>query len=387
MFPSYSLPWNQEYLNTLIAAKAAENQFLDYKERIPSEGKDFIADVTSFANTHGGCIVFGVSEKGGEPCACPGVQVEDRDAEVRRLSAIISSQTDPPLRGFKFDWVPFDEKTLMLVLRIPQSGGAPHMIVKGTPKFYSRGPAANIPMSSFDLRNAFSSQGLSAGKFRAFVAERCQEILSPEDIIPLYGDGHAAFHIMPVSATSRPLDTDAASLRKATRDLRAPFGLGANYHMFIDGIAITSLVGLGGGTRSQSHTILFRQGSIEIAAPCLLAQGGRKTLDPGFLFNISESVDSYVRAANEIGAFGPWMACLSFINCDNCMLGFSGRISGNSKLIKKKIFSLPIMDWLDGSEDWQIVLQKFSDRLANYFGIDRSPFHRPDGSLIYPGLQ
>jgi predicted HTH transcriptional regulator len=57
-------------LLALIADKEAEGKTLDYKRNLVGIGatgkKEFLFDVSSFANTQGGHLVFGMEEKNGE---------------------------------------------------------------------------------------------------------------------------------------------------------------------------------------------------------------------------------------------------------------------------------------------------------------------------------
>jgi len=61
----------EEDLQSLITNGVAEGRTIDYKRDLPgnSDGdkKEFLADVSSFANTGGGDLVFGMDEAGGLP--------------------------------------------------------------------------------------------------------------------------------------------------------------------------------------------------------------------------------------------------------------------------------------------------------------------------------
>ena len=54
-------------IEALVANAVAEGRALEYKQQLPGNGdedkKEFLADVSSFANAGGGDIVFGVVEK------------------------------------------------------------------------------------------------------------------------------------------------------------------------------------------------------------------------------------------------------------------------------------------------------------------------------------
>jgi predicted HTH transcriptional regulator len=96
-------------LDELVANAVAESRLLDYKEQLPGGGdpdkKEFLADVTSFANSAGGDLVFGIRErrKGGrntgEAGAVVGLPKVSLDQEILRLDAILRTGMDPRVPG------------------------------------------------------------------------------------------------------------------------------------------------------------------------------------------------------------------------------------------------------------------------------------------------
>lgn len=58
---------NRADLESLIENAVRENTTLDYKQELPGyndeEKKEFLRDVLAFANTAGGDIIFGISER------------------------------------------------------------------------------------------------------------------------------------------------------------------------------------------------------------------------------------------------------------------------------------------------------------------------------------
>ena len=132
MIPHLHRGWTPDDLDALMKAKVKESRFIDYKRDLPSNResdiKDFLVDVSAFANSSGGTILFGIDEDKGEPIACPGVGNIDTDGEKLRLSSIIENSLYPPLRGFDFEAIETQEGKCVLVLRINQSPSAPHMV-------------------------------------------------------------------------------------------------------------------------------------------------------------------------------------------------------------------------------------------------------------------
>ena len=82
-------------IDDLVRNKVPETRTIEYKRELPgstdSDKREFLADVSSFANTAGGDLLFGVAEMEGLPTKVIGVQSADLDAEISRLDSIIRS--------------------------------------------------------------------------------------------------------------------------------------------------------------------------------------------------------------------------------------------------------------------------------------------------------
>src|SRR5271169_6660190 len=80
-------------LSDLVSTGVAERKTFDYKQQLPDMNdagkRELLADVSSFANTAGGDIVFGVTESAGAPTGIPGVQIGDTDQEILRFESSI----------------------------------------------------------------------------------------------------------------------------------------------------------------------------------------------------------------------------------------------------------------------------------------------------------
>ena len=117
-------------IEALVAAGLREGRTLDFK-RDPVGGRDedkreFLADVSAFANTAGGDLLFGVEESSGEATAAPGVALDDPDAEIRRLDGVLRAGLDPRLPTVELRWLPGPNGRGCLIVRVPRSFLAPH---------------------------------------------------------------------------------------------------------------------------------------------------------------------------------------------------------------------------------------------------------------------
>lgn len=113
-------------LQTLIDNKVPETKTIEYKESLPknsdSDKKEFLADVSSFANASGGHLIFGIRESSGLPSELCGMEITNADAEIRRLENIIRDGLEPRISGLQTRAVPLQNGRTAIMIWIPKSG-------------------------------------------------------------------------------------------------------------------------------------------------------------------------------------------------------------------------------------------------------------------------
>src|SRR5260221_10582242 len=79
-------------LQALVDNQVSEHKTFEYKEALPGNAdgdkKEFLADVSSFANASGGDLIYGIREQSGVPAELSGLGLSDVDAEILRLEAV-----------------------------------------------------------------------------------------------------------------------------------------------------------------------------------------------------------------------------------------------------------------------------------------------------------
>src|SRR6185437_7719057 len=99
---------------------------------------EFLYDVSSFANTAGGDIVFGIGDErdtAGKPTGIPlppqGLAQENLSSEILRMENLVRDGIDPRIAGI--EWLPIAgfPSGPVLVMRIPRSCIGPHMVTFG----------------------------------------------------------------------------------------------------------------------------------------------------------------------------------------------------------------------------------------------------------------
>lgn len=99
-------------LLALINGQVPEGRTIDYKRdalgRSDGDKKEFLADVSSFANSGGGFLIFGMDEANGIATALIGIDVADIDTEIRRLDELIRDGLEPTILGLEIRGVSLD---------------------------------------------------------------------------------------------------------------------------------------------------------------------------------------------------------------------------------------------------------------------------------------
>jgi len=124
-------PLTKDIVKALISYKE-EDDCLDYKQTIElTSEKEWLGltkDVSAFANTHGGYLVFGVGNGSGNIVGLAR-DVADFIKDASKLHAKINRHLDPHIIGLRAKEFRFDMKVVVAVF-IPQSIGTTHIISK-----------------------------------------------------------------------------------------------------------------------------------------------------------------------------------------------------------------------------------------------------------------
>ena len=83
-------------IEALLSNGVAESRTIEYKLTLPGGNddarKEFLADVSSFANASGGDLIYGVAAADGVPQSVPGLPGISVDAETQRLEGMIRNR-------------------------------------------------------------------------------------------------------------------------------------------------------------------------------------------------------------------------------------------------------------------------------------------------------
>jgi hypothetical protein len=147
-----------EDLNALVANEAHEDIHLDFKASgsLSKEDKkktEISKDVSAFANSDGGTIVYGMTEKDNKASGLDdGVSGLDREW----LENVITSTINPRIDGIVIHPIEVSNGSFAYIVHIPRSERAPHQAQDK--KFYKRFNFKSVPMEHYEIMDVMRRQ-------------------------------------------------------------------------------------------------------------------------------------------------------------------------------------------------------------------------------------
>lgn len=313
-------------LQELLDNKVSEiRKTIEYKRSLPGnsdrEKKEFLFDVSSFANTIGGDLIYGIKEKQGVPVEVCGLQGYDPDKEILRLESIIRSGIAPRIYGVSSQPIPLEASGVVIIIRTPRSYALPHMVTfKGCSKFYSRNSGGKHPLDVSELRRLFALSETTAERIRVFRLERLGKIVSGETPVLLEKVPKIVLHIIPFGAFDPAAIFDVASLASDCSRLMPVYTAISGHRHNFDGFLTYNQSGK--SSLANSYVQIFRNGIIEtVDAHILRPRLNMEKSIPSSHFKekLLLALPRYLSIQKQLGIEPPFFIMLS-------LLGVSGYV-------------------------------------------------------------
>ncbi|OQW60562.1 MAG: hypothetical protein BVN28_08590 [Nitrospira sp. ST-bin4] len=259
---------SEEHLLRLPDDREQESKTIEFKLELPGSGyedhKKFLAAITSFANTVGGDLIYGVKAPNGVAEEVIGLN-GDLDAAMGRLENLVRTAIQPRVTAYNLRLIPLSNGNKVLVFRVSRSWTLPHRVtLGGHDKFYGRNSTGKYELDVPQLRSLFLLSESTADRIRNFRAERISLILSDQTPIALAPGPKTVLHVVPFDTfsggysfdVSRIFDSNILPLRPLTTN-----GGFSSRHNF-DGTVTYSPVNR--GIPPPSYLQLFRSGILEL---------------------------------------------------------------------------------------------------------------------------
>ncbi len=310
-------------LQALIDNEVSEGKTIDYKRdpvgRTDGDKKEFLADVSSFANASGGHLVIGIDEDKGMPTKLLGLDIANVDEEKGRLDKIILSGIQPRMvPPPQIQVIKLKESgRLIILIRVPKSLTMPHMITfQDWNRFYSRNSHGKYLLDVGEIRSLFAMSETQLDRIKKFREERLAKIIADETPVKLAHDSRIVLHILPLSMSDPIAVYDLISLKsQRTYPLNSDFM--SSRHNFDGYLAYADSSGRG----MFGYVQFFRNGAVEAVDSDILRDRWQdvKKIIPNVLFEreIVYGLQRYLAALASMKVQPPLLVMVSLLGVRN----------------------------------------------------------------------
>jgi len=380
-------------LQYLIDIPVLERKTLEYKKNLPGnfdkDKKEFLADVSSFANATGGDIIYGIAEDENHvPSALHGIEVPDSGKEILRLDSMIRDAIQPRIPNIHIRSIPLKNGRVAIIIRIPKSWLNPHIVTyMGSSKFYTRASNGKYQMDVNEIRSAFTFSESRIQKIKDFVQSRISDIYSDISPVPLTNFPKLAIHIIPFSSTDPQIIENFERLQMIP--IFPMLSGSANKAFNADGCIAYSPEKSG---IARGYVQIYRNGIIEAVSSFLSQYDKEKSLPIlPIETEIISALKNYSNLLSLLRVDPPAFIFITLIKIKGLTAPkMQGHIHGEIIPIQKDIISLPnfelkIFGMMEDEADLKQLTNSLKlsfDTLSNSVGIPRSLSYNEKGDWI-----
>ena len=375
MIPKLLDQISMDDIEALVADQVHEGRTIDYKAALPGDQSDekvkFLASVSAFANASGGDLVYGVTESEGVPTSIDGLAISDVEAAILRLENMIRDGIEPRITDIRIQPVTGFTRGPVLIIRIPQSWAAPHMVTFGMRSpFYARGSTGKHPMDVTELRAAFALSGSLPERMRRFRDERLSLIIAGDTPVRLSPGSKITVHLIPLSAFTTNQSLSVALIRAKEIDMPPLGASGWCSRINLDGIVTSS-----GDDRqlSKAYCQLFRSGIVEAVSARLLGDGDTQRFIASVAYEreVIGSVAKYLATLETLAVPFPIVIMVSLTSAKGVSMYVGSGFDGGSPIDRDTV-CLPDVMVEARPDDVSRLLQPVFDAIWNACGLERS---------------
>lgn len=378
---------NSDTIQSLIDASATESVHLDFKREsfgnADADKKEYLKDISSFANTLGGHLLIGVEEKEGVASRIRPLDDIDVDSELLRLENIARTAIEPAIVGVRMKRVDVDGGSV-IVIHVPRSYNPPHRVIyKNSNRYYARHSAGAHELSLEELRMLFGQQRSVEERTKTFVGERFLRIQGNDGAMPIpVSEGVLVMHLVPIPDFGTNRRIEIQSLKEQYRSFEPIGATGFNRRINLDGLCVFR-----SGPVCHGYTQVFRDGSVEATSASMFVEREGRRFFPSLHFPLKliEALSHYMKGLRMLEASPPIMLQISAIDVRDVEIGLDVfLLSENPPPFDRDILHLPpslITEYRDDGNYAPIIAEQM-DFLWNAFNFDRCSYFDADGNWI-----
>lgn len=309
------------HLQQLVENSVPESRTLEYKAanygHNDESRKEALKDITAFANSDGGHLIIGISEKSGTLAFAEGIDAASADKEIQRLGSMLRDNVEPSLIGHQIKSVPIPSNRHAIIVHVPRSWTKPHRTnFKNSKRFYVRNSNGVHEVSVDELRTLFLSSQSEMDRIRNFIENRIGALAAGNGIMPLSATNLVALHIVPILNFLGNDRIDVAQIYNTAPSFPTMDRSGYSAHPNLDGLCncVKDKEGM-----CQAYTQIFRNWTIEAVAAGI-AYNPKSIGGIWLAKEIVKSITQYEKALADNGVLYPLAVFVSLIGVKGAVL-------------------------------------------------------------------
>ncbi len=396
---------SKEDIYLLIENEISESKTLEFKQELPGKSdndkKEFLADVSSFANAEGGDIVYGIKERVAEGHQKTGIadevvsiNKETAEKAKQRIESIIRDNISPRIRIFVKEIIGWGDgqKEYVLLIRISQSFASPHMVTfRNSSRFYSRNSSGKYQLDVGELRTAFLATDSQVERITRFRQDRIGKIVADETPVLLSNTQKLVLHVIPLGPflNNQRIDlSDSSYLQTKFQPLGREVK-GRRYNL--DGY-LTHTKHEQQSEQNEGYCQLFFNGTVEAVKSNILQlpspiasapQANSMDCINSYVFetDLVEALKDYMAGFKKLGIDAPLFVSVILLECKGVALEAPMRVMRMqaSRPIDRNTVVLPDILIQKIDDDVPAALKPLFDSFWNAFGYSGSLSYNENG--------
>jgi len=375
-----------EDLRQLKDNAVSEGKSIEYKKELPGpkdkDKKEFLADISSFANASGGDLIYGIAESKGVPQSIDGVQIENIDETVRKYASMILAGIEPRIT-FATHNVKVSENKYTLIFRVSKSWNSPNRVIyQEHDKFYSRNAMGKYPLDVGELRTVFNLSQNILDKIVRFKDERIYSLYDRGNTpVPFCEGGKVILHLIPFEAFSPGFKIDLSSVVSYVNKLQPVYASGYSQRRNLEGVLSSSADEAG---VAHSYVQLYRNGIVEAVEGLILRPTKTSKIIASYTYEyeLLIALGEYIGLLRELGVNAPIAVYLTLTGVQGWRMSPNDGFRDDSFEINQDTLQLPETILESYDMEPADILRPMFDIVWNACGYEKSRNFTEDGLWI-----
>jgi len=361
-------------LHQLVNEKTREGRFIEYKRLIDEDTQEICADISSFANTNGGDLVYGIADVDGAADELIGIP-KPIDQQIQRIENTIKRNIFPRIPQPQFQSIELVNGNVALIVRINKSWIGPHSVQSksgNSYRMYGRTSSGKFLFDESEIRRAYRMAEGGREQIRSWVNRRIELLVENKGEMPTQLSPRLAIHLVPASAYVTESRIDAKSLMDTFAHFRPNQSGNRDYRINLDGFIVYCQTNHE-DPRISGYSQFYTNGCIEIVDARFFGMRAENAIASIWFENqILALATESLNGLKQLGINTPIYLFTSMIDANGIRMAFNNPLNENEHGIDRNPLVLPEIILESYDIDLGTALRPVFDSTWNACGYIRS---------------